>query len=130
MIVARCRATRCGNRIRLIDCSGRPRLSRVSSPNAITSWNRLPMNQNLQVGPESPPSSSDESFARKVVIFSHDYLKCVLHIPGVEPAEPRYPQKFYSTLASASTLLEDFLDYHGAKNNKNWYFFRELTAAI
>jgi phosphotransferase system HPr-like phosphotransfer protein len=27
-------------------------------------------------------------------------------------------------------LLEDFLDFHGAKNNKNWYFYRELTAAI
>jgi len=88
------------------------------------------MNQNLQDQPELPRSASDESFAGKVGIFSNDYLKCVLHILGTELAEPRYPQKFYSTLASASTLLEDFLDYHGAKNNKNWYFFRELTAAI
>ena len=88
------------------------------------------MTQNRHGRPESARTSSDESFAGKVGIFSHDYLKCVLHILGMELAEPRYPQKFYSTLASASTLLEDFLDYHGAKNNKNWYFFRELTAAI
>jgi phosphotransferase system HPr-like phosphotransfer protein len=27
-------------------------------------------------------------------------------------------------------LLEDFLDFHGAKNNKGWYFYRELSAAI
>jgi hypothetical protein len=27
-------------------------------------------------------------------------------------------------------LLEDFLDFHGAKNNKNWYLYRELTAAV
>jgi len=27
-------------------------------------------------------------------------------------------------------LLEDFLDFHGAKNNKDWYFYRELSAAI
>ena len=27
-------------------------------------------------------------------------------------------------------LLEDFLDYHGAKNNKDWYFYRELSAAV
>ena len=27
-------------------------------------------------------------------------------------------------------LLEDFLDFHGAKNNTNWYFYRELTAAV
>jgi phosphotransferase system HPr-like phosphotransfer protein len=26
--------------------------------------------------------------------------------------------------------LEDFLDFHGAKNNSDWYFFRELSAAV
>jgi phosphotransferase system HPr-like phosphotransfer protein len=88
------------------------------------------MNQDLQGRAESPRSSSDESFAAKVVVFSRDYLKCVLYILAMERAASRPPQKFYSTLASASTLLEDFLDYHGAKNNKNWYFFRELTAAM
>jgi phosphotransferase system HPr-like phosphotransfer protein len=27
-------------------------------------------------------------------------------------------------------LLEDFLDFHGAKNNKNWYLYREYSAAV
>jgi len=36
----------------------------------------------------------------------------------------------YSKLISTSMLLEDLLDYHGAKNNKDWYYYRELSAAI
>ena len=71
-----------------------------------------------------------DTFAAKVPIFSQDYLKCNLFIAGPEHPSGAFTQKFYSTLASASTLLEDFLDYHGAKNNKDWYFFRELTAAM
>jgi len=88
------------------------------------------MDQDLQGRAEAPRLPPDESFAGKVVVFSRDYLKCILYVLGMTHAESRPPQKFYSTLASASTLLEDFLDYHGAKNNKNWYFFRELTAAM
>jgi phosphotransferase system HPr-like phosphotransfer protein len=33
-------------------------------------------------------------------------------------------------MISASQLLEDFLDFHGAKNSKNWYYYRELSSAI
>jgi phosphotransferase system HPr-like phosphotransfer protein len=87
------------------------------------------MTRHPHAGPESQRSSPDESFAGKVVVFSQDFLKCALHILDMPADNLTRPQKFYSTLASASTLLEDFLDYHGAKNNKNWYFFRELTAA-
>jgi phosphotransferase system HPr-like phosphotransfer protein len=36
----------------------------------------------------------------------------------------------YSKLTATTKLLEDFLDSHGAKNNKNWYYFRELTATL
>jgi phosphotransferase system HPr-like phosphotransfer protein len=80
---------------------------------------------------EPTRTTTDVSFAGKVGIFSHDYLKCGLYISETEnPSQAHFSQKFYSTLASASTLLEDFLDYHGAKNNKNWYFYRELTAAM
>ena len=31
---------------------------------------------------------------------------------------------------SSSQLLEDFLDFHGAKNSHDWYFYRELSAAV
>lgn len=88
------------------------------------------MDQDLRDRAESPGLSADDSFIGKVSIFSRDYLKCSLYITAMSQAELPFTQKFFSTLASASTLLEDFLDYHGAKNNKNWYFFRELTAAM
>ena len=69
-------------------------------------------------------------FAEKVRIFSNDYLKCCIYISGVDQFKGVFTQKLYSTLVSTSMLLEDFLDFHGAKNNQNWYFYRELTAAI
>ena len=70
------------------------------------------------------------SFTDKVRTFSHDYLKCCIYISDVEKPEMVFTQKLYSTLVSASMLLEDFLDFHGAKNNKNWYFYRELAASV
>ncbi len=80
--------------------------------------------------PDLPLSAHGSSFSEKIGVFSHDFLKCILYIVGRSSGEVRFTQKFYSTLASSSTLLEDFLDYHGAKNNKNWYLFRELTAGM
>ncbi|MEJ2099408.1 MAG: HPr family phosphocarrier protein [Desulfobacterales bacterium] len=74
--------------------------------------------------------SVEGSFAEKVRIFSHDYLKCCLYILDINKTNVVFTQKLYSTLVSTSMLLEDFLDFHGAKNNKNWYFYRELTAAV
>ena len=75
-------------------------------------------------------SSVESSFAEKVRIFSHDYLKCCLYLLDIDQTNAVFTQKLYSTLVSTSMLLEDFLDFHGAKNNKNWYFYRELTAAV
>ncbi len=72
----------------------------------------------------------EDSFAEKIRIFSHDYLKCCIYISGVERPAINFTQKLYSTLISSSMLLEDFLDFHGAKNNENWYFYRELAAAV
>ncbi|MFC1830256.1 HPr family phosphocarrier protein [Thermodesulfobacteriota bacterium] len=72
----------------------------------------------------------DISFAEKVRIFSYDYLRCCNYISSVD--EPRYvfTKKLYSLLISTSQVLEDFLDFHGAKNSKDWYFYRELAAAV
>jgi phosphotransferase system HPr-like phosphotransfer protein len=88
------------------------------------------MDQLPRALPETPLCPTGSKFSEKIGIFSHDYLKCTLYLAGLASAEVRFTQKFYSTLASSSTLLEDFLDYHGAKNNKNWYLFRELTAGM
>jgi phosphotransferase system HPr-like phosphotransfer protein len=90
------------------------------------------MNQKSPSQPELSVASIPDpaSFDGKIGVFSLDFLKCSLYIVGTGHSEPHFTQKFYSTLASASTLVEDFLDYNGAKNNKNWYLFRELTAAM
>jgi len=72
----------------------------------------------------------DFSFSEKVRIFSFDYLMFCNHLFRHDPHWDGFNKKLYLKLSSSSQLLEDFLDYHGAKNNKNWYFYRELTAAV
>jgi phosphotransferase system HPr-like phosphotransfer protein len=70
------------------------------------------------------------SFSDKVRIFSSDYLKCCIYIS--QPQTPNYvfTKKLYSKLISTSQVLEDFLDFHGAKNSEAWYLYRELCAAV
>ncbi|MDX9785984.1 MAG: HPr family phosphocarrier protein [Desulfobacterales bacterium] len=70
------------------------------------------------------------SFSEKVRIFSHDYLKCCRYIAAFTTPQHFFTKKLYSTLISSSQLLEDFLDFHGAKNSKDWFFYRELCAAV
>ncbi|MBW2739804.1 MAG: HPr family phosphocarrier protein, partial [Deltaproteobacteria bacterium] len=70
------------------------------------------------------------SFDEKVKIFSCDYLKCCVYISNLEQNSIFFTKKLFSRLIASSQILEDFLDYHGAKNNKNWYYYRELSAAV
>ena len=79
---------------------------------------------------EFQKTGCDISFAEKVRIFSHDYLKCCLYISNFTSPKYLFTKKLFSRLIGTSQVLEDFLDFHGAKNNKDWYFYRELTAAI
>ena len=72
----------------------------------------------------------DISFAEKVRIFSHDYLKCCIYISNFTSPKYLFTKNLFSRLIGTSQVLEDFLDFHGAKNNKNWFFYRELSAAI
>lgn len=70
------------------------------------------------------------SFSEKVQLFSTDYLKCCAYLAG-NPLPPQsFTKKLYSKLVGTSQVLEDFLDFHGAKNNKDWYFYRELSATV
>ena len=80
------------------------------------------MQKGLKPLGDNAPPPNEAAFAEKASIFSHDYLKCSLFVAGPEKPEGHFTQKFYSTLASASTLLEDFLDYHGAKTTKTAIF--------
>jgi len=72
----------------------------------------------------------DISFSEKLRVFSRDYLKCCTYIAHFDVSRYVFTKKLYSKLISCSQLLEDFLDFHGAKNSMNWYFYRELTAAV
>ncbi len=78
---------------------------------------------------EAQKKISDISFAENVRIFSYDYLKCCVYISAYGQAGI-FTKMLYSKLIGTSQVLEDFLDFHGAKNNKDWYFYRELTAAV
>ncbi len=79
---------------------------------------------------KKPQIDQSDAFDKKVRIFSHDYLKCCLYINGMNDPRSEFTKKLYSKLISSSMLLEDFLDFHGAKNNKDWYYYRELAAAV
>jgi len=72
----------------------------------------------------------DISFKEKANIFSFEYLKCILFINNLEADEYLFTKKLYSKLITTSHILEDFLDFHGAKKNKDWVFYRELSATI
>ncbi len=70
------------------------------------------------------------AFAEKARIFSHDYLKCCVYVSNFEQDSIFFTKKLFSRLIASSQILEDFLDYHGAKNNKDWYYYRELSASV
>ncbi|SDT96275.1 HPr family phosphocarrier protein [Desulfobacula phenolica] len=72
----------------------------------------------------------DISFKEKANIFSFEYLKCILFVVEIEDNDYVFTKKLYSKLITTSHILEDFLDFHGAKKNKEWVFYRELSATI
>jgi hypothetical protein len=75
-------------------------------------------------------SHSELSFIDKARVFSHDYLKCCIYIANCAADKHKFTKNLYSKLIGTSQVLEDFLDFHGAKNSESWYFYRELCAAI
>ncbi len=72
----------------------------------------------------------DISFREKANIFSFEYLKCILFVVDIDDNDYVFTKKLYSKLITTSHILEDFLDFHGAKKNKEWVFYRELSASI
>ncbi|MCP4744952.1 MAG: HPr family phosphocarrier protein [Desulfobacteraceae bacterium] len=74
--------------------------------------------------------SCEISFSGKVRLLSQDYLKCCTYLSSQKLLPEVFTKKLYSKLISTSQVLEDFLDYHGAKNNKDWYLYRELASAV
>ena len=74
--------------------------------------------------------SCDIPFIEKIQFFSHDLFKCCLYISSFTSYQNIFTKMLYSKLTATTKLLEDFLDFHGAKNNKNLYYFRELIATF
>lgn len=70
------------------------------------------------------------TFAEKVRLISNDYLRCCGYLSQGSIQTHAFTKKLYSELVSTSQVLEDFLDFHGAKNNEDWYLYRELAAAV
>lgn len=62
--------------------------------------------------------------------FSDELLElCRFFIQS--PADSgRDTERFHARLMYASKLVEDLLDYHGAKNSQSWYKYRELVASV
>lgn len=72
----------------------------------------------------------DISFKEKANIFSFEYLKCILFLTNLDDPNYIFTKKLYSKLIVNSLVLEDFLDFHGAKKNTEWVFYRELSALV
>ncbi|MEN8245656.1 MAG: HPr family phosphocarrier protein [Thermodesulfobacteriota bacterium] len=70
------------------------------------------------------------SFLEKARMFSFDYLRCCTYISNRDVESDYFTKKLYSELIGTSQVLEDFLDFHGAKNSQEWYFYREMSAAV
>jgi phosphotransferase system HPr-like phosphotransfer protein len=74
--------------------------------------------------------SCDITFKEKVNLFSYEYLKCIKFIIDSNDSGYVLTKKLYSKLITTSHLLEDLLDFHGAKNNKEWVYYREFCSLI
>ncbi len=70
------------------------------------------------------------NFIEKAGIFSHDYLKCCSYIDASDSRTEIFTKMLLSKLIASAHLLEDFLDVYGAKNNREWFYYRELAAAV
>jgi len=69
-------------------------------------------------------------FAEKVQVFSEEFLRCCIYICETESSRETFTKRLYAKMVASSKLLEDLLDFHGAKNNSNWYYYRELVSTV
>jgi hypothetical protein len=72
---------------------------------------------------------SEEEFLNIFQKQTIELLKICVYLTAKEEKDFLYTKRFYGNITTQSRILEDFLDDYGAKNNRNWIFFRELTAS-
>ncbi len=86
--------------------------------------------------PAKPTANATEGLLKEI-ISEEEFLKLVnnqavnvLRIGSLlaEPNPRILNKKLFYIISSSARDLEDFLDGHGAKNNRTWYYFRELIA--
>jgi hypothetical protein len=72
---------------------------------------------------------SEEEFLNIFQKQTSELLKICAYLNEKEEKDFLYTKRFYGNVTTQSRILEDFLDDYGAKNNRNWIYFRELTAS-
>ena len=81
------------------------------------------------MGPHVKTLSHSE-FIELIDAFADELLDiCQFFVSQADATLPD-SERLFARLSYASKLVEDLLDYHGAKNNQVWYKYRELVASI
>jgi len=82
------------------------------------------------VMPRAIAAQKKAGFLEKLHFFSREFLDYCAYVCEGEPARETFTQKLYAPMVSSSKVLEDFLDFHGAKNSSEWYYYRELVSSV
>jgi phosphotransferase system HPr-like phosphotransfer protein len=80
--------------------------------------------------PQAIAAQKNAGFFEKLHFFSREFLNYCAYVCEGEPARETFTQKLYAPMVSSSKVLEDFLDFHGAKNSSEWYYYRELVSSV
>jgi phosphotransferase system HPr-like phosphotransfer protein len=73
---------------------------------------------------------SRTEFIELVDSFADELLDICQFIVSQHDGKLPDTERLFARLSYAAKLVEDLLDYHGAKNNQLWYRYRELVASI
>ena len=71
---------------------------------------------------------TEEDFAKLAEKPAHNMLKYAAYFTG--NSNNKLNIKHYMSLVKESMELEDFLDDHGARNNKKWIFLTDISFLI
>ncbi|MBD3305876.1 hypothetical protein GF339_05785 [candidate division KSB3 bacterium] len=77
----------------------------------------------------------DQSLSRSDFLYGvstqmADFLKIIPFILGEGQDRSKFSKRFYEYVSSQAELAETLLDSCGAKENRAWFFLREVVAAI
>lgn len=72
---------------------------------------------------------SEEEFLSIIQKQTGEILKISAYLDEKAESHFLYTKRLYGNITTQARILEDFLDDYGARNNRNWIYFRELTAS-